>query len=54
VAKSRARRTVSSQIGVSGSTLASKIRKVAHDSPGLSQKQVVGKAVGILKGRRKR
>ena len=29
--------------------VSSKIRKVKQDSPGLSQKQAAGKAIGILK-----
>lgn len=47
-------KTVAKQIGVSGRRLARKIAKVKRHDGELTNKQAVGKAVGILKDRRKK
>jgi hypothetical protein len=48
------KQTVAQQIGVSGDTLSRKIEKVHRDDPGLSAEQAQGKAVGILKHKKRK
>jgi hypothetical protein len=52
--RAKKKKTVARQIGVSSKTLSAKISKVAHEDPGKSHKAVVGKAVGILKHKKKK
>lgn len=48
------KKTLARKIGVSRKKLSRKIAKVTRDSPGLTPKQVAGKAAGILSHRKKR
>ena len=52
--RKKARRTLSSNLGVSQGRLSRKIAKVTRDSPGLTRRQAAGKAKGILEGARKK
>ncbi len=48
------KKTLAKKISVSSKKLSRKIAKVTRDSPGLTRKQIAGKAAGILEGDKKR
>ena len=48
------KKTLAKKLGVSQGRLSRKIVKVTRDSPGLTRRQVAGKAKGILEGARKK
>ena len=48
------RRTFSQQTGISNKTVSAKIRKVKKEHPELTHEQVVGRALGTLRHRKKK
>jgi len=52
--RKKKKRTFSQQTGISQKTVSAKISKVAHEHPELTHEQVVGRALGTLRYRKKK